>query len=72
MLTTLIYSTIPDNNFPVGVCDATKQLYQDYACCGGSGHSVCTSEQFNATQLMDDIKIVINNAVDRISNANNM
>lgn len=44
------------------VCDSTRQLYQDYACCGGGGHSVCTSEKVNFTKLLADITHAIGSA----------
>ena len=66
------YKVICYGNEQLKVCDATKQLYQDFSCCGGTGHSVCTSEQFNVTQLTFDIKNIINDAVERITMNNNM
>lgn len=40
------------------VCDATKQMYQDAACCGGDGLSYCSSQTIDMTTLTADLASV--------------
>lgn len=40
------------------VCDATRQMYQNSACCGGDGLSYCSSQAIDMTALTADLATV--------------
>lgn len=52
LLTVLTVGGVQASN--VQVCNAQKQLYQDFACCAGNGHSVCTSQNASAIESKID------------------
>jgi len=43
----------------VSVCSATKQMYHDSACCGGSGHSYCSSNRIDMQEVIAKLDSVL-------------
>jgi hypothetical protein len=41
------------------VCDSTKQMYKDSACCGGDGLSYCSSTRIDLSTLESKIDTLL-------------